>query len=96
MKARQQVKREPAVQYETDPARLKHMVELIETLDAAGDHGMLDAFDSEGPLRRLAEHLRVPYLYVQMLPFGIAGITDADVDEYNDWRAACGRKAGAR
>jgi hypothetical protein len=79
---------------ETSPERVALICNTLNGLCDA-DYRVLDALGDEKSLRALAERLRLPYLQVQLTGAGVAGLTEADVDEYNAWRAALSRKAGA-
>ena len=89
-------KQEPAPRFETSPERVAMIEEVLNAMHDAGGHTVLDAFTDEESTRRLAERLRLPYLQVELMVTGHVGLTQADVDDYNGWRAALNRKAGAR
>jgi hypothetical protein len=79
--------------YETSPERLGAIRETLEAIfEERGGHAG-DSFDDEESLRPLAQRLRVPYLVVLTTRLGFGGLSEADVEDYNAWRAMLG-KAG--
>ncbi len=81
--------------YETSPERIAVISETLDAIYDAGGYDTFDGFYDEQSLRNLAAHLRVPYVQLLLTCAGTTGLTEEDVTEYNNWRAACA-KGGAR
>ncbi|MBI4516719.1 MAG: hypothetical protein HY699_12980 [Deltaproteobacteria bacterium] len=81
--------------FETSPERIEAIRDTLDAMCGAGQC-VFDSFEDAASLRSLAKTLRLPYLQVQLMRLGTAGLTEADVDEYNTWRASLGGQGGGR